>query len=322
MAMNPMQRRTRNSFLVGFLIALIIAAVGISVLLYKMKTINDAKNALEALQKNVYVASADIESGAKVNLEALRMDTVQTKVNSDEMITADDFEFKDENGEIITKVDSNNNEIKKEFVMKIDVPAGTIITKNMLAEVENPTTNDQRIQEYNMILLPSQLKAGDYVDIRLAFPKGEDYIVLAKKQVIQTTETGIWLKLGEDELLTLGNAIVEAYVAKGSKIYAIQYTEPGLQEKATPTYPVSDEVLRLMDSNPNILATAKKELANRYNEAQADQRINHINPNLNVEGTDITSAVETGIQAENAKIQQARADYVSSLGGAIESVEE
>ena len=321
MAMNPMQRRTRNSFLVGFLVALIIAALAIVLLLYRMKTINDAKEALEALQRSVYVASEDIESGQKVTIDSLKMDTVQTKVNIDEMITQDDFEFLDENGDIVTKLNSDGTEMKKELVMKIKVPAGTIITKDMLSEVEDETTNDQRIQEYNMILLPSQLKQGDYVDIRIAFPKGEDYIVLAKKQVLKTTETGIWLKLGEDELLTLGNAIVEAYVATGAKLYAIEYTEPGLQEKATPTYPVSAEVVSLMESNPNILNTAKTELFNRYNDAYADQRTNHINPNLSVESEQAASSVEAGIQDENTKVQAARADYVSSLEGAVTTSE-
>ena len=101
----------------------------------------------------------------------------------------------------------------------------------------------------------------------------------------------------------------------------VEYTEPGLQEKATPTYPVSAEVVSLMESNPNILNTAKTELFNRYNDAYADQRTNHINPNLSVESEQAASSVEAGIQDENTKVQAARADYVSSLEGAVTTSE-
>ena len=43
MAMNPMQRRARNSFLIGFLVALIIMAVVVFLLLYQIKSIKEAK---------------------------------------------------------------------------------------------------------------------------------------------------------------------------------------------------------------------------------------------------------------------------------------
>ena len=46
MAMNPMQRRARNSFLVGFLVALIIMALVVAFLLFQIKNIKEARDAL------------------------------------------------------------------------------------------------------------------------------------------------------------------------------------------------------------------------------------------------------------------------------------
>ena len=66
--------------------------------------------------------------------------------------------------------------------MKIAVPSGTIVTKDMIQDSTDLLSDTQRIQEYNMILLPSHLKNGDYVDIRLSLPNGQDYIVLSKKK--------------------------------------------------------------------------------------------------------------------------------------------
>ena len=57
-----------------------------------------------------------------------------------------------------------------------------------------------------MLVLPSQLATGEYIDIRLALPTEQDYIVVSKKQVeipqiagIDVEDT-IWVKLSEEEI--------------------------------------------------------------------------------------------------------------------------
>lgn len=318
MPINPMQRRARNSFLIGFLVALVIMAIFVLMLLYKIKNINEALEQLKALQSDVYVAATDLESGEKITMSSFTTQKVQSTVDPTQIVSDDDFTFYDDEGSPIIKYNEDGSEKEKEMVMKINVPAGTIVTKDMIIEAGKETTSDQRIQEYNMILLPSQLKAGDYIDIRFALPKGQDYIVIAKKQVLQCTETGIWLKMSEDELLTLENAIVEAWTISGSKLYAIEYAEAGLQEAAEPTYPVSADVLALINSDPNILQSAKDALWNRYyanDQAQAVQRNNNINTALQDNIDSLEANVQAGNQDENSKIQEARSAYVSALDG-------
>ena len=34
-----------------------------------------------------------------------------------------------------------------------------------------------------MVVLPTDLTTGDYIDVRAMFPNGQDYIVVAKKEV-------------------------------------------------------------------------------------------------------------------------------------------
>lgn len=314
MAMNPMQRRARNSFLIGFLVSLIIMALVVLFLLYRIKSINEAKEALEALQVQVYVATEDLESGAVVSLENLTLDTVQTRMDTSKVVSIEDFEYTDSNGNSIYNEDGST--VQKEMSVKIDVPAGTIITKDMIAEYGNETTNDQRIQEFNMILLPSQLKNDDYIDIRFQLPTGEDYIVLSKKKVISTTQDAVWMKLSEEEILTVGNAIVEAYAMMGSKLYAIEYTEPGLQVAATPTYPVSETVLNLINNDPNILEKARNALwARYYDQEQSIQRNNKINPAIEQDADARAASVESGNQDEITKVQAAREEYVNLLDG-------
>ena len=107
----------------------------------------------------------------------------------------------------------------------------SIAFKYKLPEYGEETLDSDRIQEYNMIVLPSNLKNGEHVDIRLTMPTGQDYVVLSKKEVIGTTDTGLWINVTEDEILTMNNAIVEAYILPGTKLYAIQYTEAGTQKE-------------------------------------------------------------------------------------------
>ena len=317
MAMNPMQRRARNSFLIGFLVSLIIMAVVVIGLLYKIQGLNKDFEDLKALQKKVYVAGNYIQSGTEVTMDSFKLETVQTTLDSEELVNDESFEFVDEKtGEIILKYDSDGNPIQKKMVVKTDVPAGTIITNDMLEEVDNQTTADQRLQEYNMIILPTLLTNGDYIDVRLQLPEGEDYIVVSKKQVVYTDATTVWLKMTEDEILTLGNAIVEAYTITGSKLYATTYTEAGRQNAATVTYPVSQATLTLINNDPNVLKEAKDGLWQRYNDQeQVEQRNNHINKALSGYYESMNDLVETGLQEEITKRQEARQQYVESLDG-------
>ena len=317
MATNPMQRRARNSFLIGFFVALLIMALIVAAILYKMKGMKEEMQAiLDLQQKDIFVAATDLKSGTPITMEDLRQETVQTTINPGQFITLADLE-----GDTAETEDDEESSI----LIRTDVPAGTIITKDLLEAVDDRTTNDQRMQEYNMIILPTKLETGEYIDIRFKLPTGEDYIVVSKKYVEDSNADTVWMKMREDEILTLGNAIVEAYTITGSKLYATIYTEAGRQEAATQTYPVNSQVLALIENDANIVEEAKSELYKRYNandRAQSDQRENHINSALSDSVDDakgMNDAVQTGTQEEVTKLQDSRQQYIDSLGGAIET---
>ena len=76
MAVNPMQRRARNSFLICFLVALIIMALVVLLLLYKIKNLKEEKEALESKQRTVLVATADLKSGEEVTMDSFKTEVV------------------------------------------------------------------------------------------------------------------------------------------------------------------------------------------------------------------------------------------------------
>ncbi len=114
-------------------------------------------------------------------------------------------------------------------VAKFNIAAYTPITANMLATKILET--DIREQEVNTILMPSDLVEGQFVDIRVMFPNGTDYIVLAGKQVNKISGQTMWFSLKEDERLILNSAIVDSFLNKGTKLYATIYSDPEAQVK-------------------------------------------------------------------------------------------
>ena len=187
----------------------------------------------------------------------------------------------------------------------------------MLTTSSEQVTNDLRKQEYNMLSLPTDLVSGDFVDVRIRFGNGQDYIIAAKKQVTIPTIAGapaegvININLSEDETIAMSSAIIETYQLKTAEMYVSRYTDPGMQVAAIPTYPVNAEALNLMDSNPNLLEEAKKAIASRYNRNLREQFINsQIN---SVDAEDRQSNLESSVEEHITQQKELRQKYLQSL---------
>lgn len=144
-------------------------------------------------------------------------------------------------------------------ITKIDLHPNTPLIDSMLFE-DKPIPRDLRVQEFNVIQLPTNLQKGQFVDVRINFPTGEDFIVLSKKKVRELSGTIVWYEMNETEILMASSAIIDAYL-QGAKLYALTYVDPGTQEAAVANYPSNPKVLDLMERDPNILDEAKTALA-------------------------------------------------------------
>jgi hypothetical protein len=148
---------------------------------------------------------------------------------------------------------------------KIELKKGAVLTSAMITANE-PTPKDLRNRELKVVVLPNSLKAGEEVDIRIQFPTGQDYILLAKKQISRLEGPVIWVTVNEQEILSLSSAIVDAYLHKAS-IYALTYVDPQLQPKAIPTYPPNPKVLELMNRDPNLVRVAEQKLSKQLRDS-------------------------------------------------------
>lgn len=301
MATNPMQKKARNSFILGMLVTFLFMALVVGFLLVQLNKMKDAEKEREAMLVKTYALNTDVKSGDTIDLSKLISVTIDKSAVPTNVV--------------------KSATLTENTIAKIDLTKGTVVTDSMVTESDSPLTDDLRVQEYNMISLASQLTSDDYIDVRLRMPSGEDYIVLSKKRLeipeiggIESVNT-IWLKLTEDETLTMASAIVDAYKVNGSLLYTTRYVEPGTQTKATPTYSPSAEVIQLINKDPNVVQEAKAALINRYNDDGRYVR-NRLDSEVSkIEEDDRISGVQSGTTKEISTTLEQRKSYLDALAG-------
>ena len=358
MVSNPMQKKARNSFLLGVVITLIICLI-IGVLFYFLFIVkNKQKEEERGEEVTAYVLNADVKSGQVITADLLTPMVVYENMvpqNYIDSLSISKMELQDKNGNILytnserklyminsgntdyvsistktedkgkvliesdangyykTKKDGNSKEyielMQVPVVAKIDMYKNSIVTSDSIAKSDEIVTNDLRYVEYNMLVLPTTIAEGDYIDIRLTLPNGQDLIVVSKKEVKSILGDTVGLELSEGEILMMESAIVEAYIMSASKLYAIQYVEPGMQQAATKTYTPTDAVKGLIERNSNIVSEAKDALMDRFN--------NDIRAWTNAERnnylTEQQENLQQGLQKEIENAKAAREAYLNGL---------
>ena len=361
MATNPMQRKARNSFLLGMLLTLVITGIIIALLFLQLKNYREKEATEKANSVKVWVLGQDVISGQVITTDMLTQQVLnKTLVPNNaigDMSILNNYALSDKEGnEVITEYKNNtatlylskngskyeiktedtgsyyierNNE--KEYVelsedpiiAKVDMNKYTLITTVLISKSDNIVQDDVRRQEYNMIVLPADLATGDYIDIRLMLPSGQDYIVVSKKEVeipniggVDSSDT-IWVNLSEDETLHLSCAIVDAFKINGAKLYATKYTEAGMQEAAKVTYVMTQEATKLLENDPNILERAMNEIRSRYN-STATLRNDYINKEIENQGDQAQTNYQTNMSDSVTNSKNTRKEYLDSLSGVVE----
>ncbi len=291
MVANPMQKRARNAFLLGMVITLIVCII-IGVLLYFLLVGKSIGNKERGELVTAYVLNQDVKSGDIITPSLFKKIEVYESMVPSNYIDS-------------TKVAS----MQEEYVAKVDMYQNSIVTADTMSKSDQVTTADTRYVEYNMLSLPTNIAAGDYIDIRLTLSNGQDLIVVSKKEIKSILGNTIGLELSEGDILMMESAIVEAYIMPSSKLYAIQYVEPGNQTAASKTYTPTTAVQNLIAANGNIKDEAKSALQSRF-----DQNMRgYIDGEKRAYSADSQTNLETGIQQEIENARAAREAYLSGL---------
>lgn len=263
MLVGPMKKKLVSTvILVIVILTIVFGGLGYFLLSAKQNEITELKKKAEVIQK--YVFAKDFPSGHVIDKGDLALVSVKsestpgnsyaartnvTPANREEIYRITGTTYK--TGE---SVDSLSLIVGRKT--KINVSKNTILTQEMLVDVDKAPTADLRLEEFTMINLPSDTVDGEYVDVRIMFPTGADFSVLIGKKIEKYTESSIFLSLTEDEILTMGSAIVEAYMNEGTKIYATKYVDPFNQLY---THSKVDYVAKYKDSVEKIIELREKD---------------------------------------------------------------
>ena len=84
MATNPMQRKARNSFLLGMLLMLIISGAVIALLMIQLMNMKKEEQELQESYVKVYVLNKDVESGDEItSADLTEAEVVKTNAPTD-----------------------------------------------------------------------------------------------------------------------------------------------------------------------------------------------------------------------------------------------
>lgn len=278
--------------LIALLIVFVLGLGFTSYFLYEKYSEEEALSTGYAQQllsygKTLYVATTDIKAGDVLSDKNVEKQNVVTALPIESYIGAED---------IGKKVTSN-------------ISTGTPIYKSLVADAS--VTNGTRLVELSTVTLPlSNVASGVYVDVRIMFPNGEDYIVIPKKRMMNLylEQCLFTLELEEDEILTLSSAIVDTYTVSGTKMYVTTYVAPNVQEAPNATYPVRKETIDLITSSPNVIkqmaytinASLREQMEARLSEL-TDEQLSAVAKGLGLQDT-AQSSVLLGVEREEAEL--------------------
>ena len=315
MASNPMQRKARNSFLLGMIITLLICAIIGAALYFLVLKNSTVKQTEEGTLAYAYRLNKDIKSGQMITSA-----DVEEVIATSKAVPAGAFPARTKTKDAKGKETWKPVSYPGGYVAKVDLYEGTILAQSLVTEENSSLFVDDgeggkmyadnvRYVEYNMLTLSTSVGLGDFVDIRLTLPNGQDLIVVSKKEIKTLLGNTLGFELTEEEILMMDSAIVEAYIMESANLYVTQYIEPGIQAAASKTYTPTEAVKQLINGNPNITGEARNALKARFNDNLRTWTDSARASYTDEEKTKLEENVKK--QVENA--QKAREAYLSGL---------
>lgn len=178
---------------------------------------------------------------------------------------------------------------------------GTVLTTDDILD----TRMADSLRYYDVILdeLPIGLIPGKYVDIRVRFPFGQDFIALSHKKIENLNGGILKLVMSEQDIYTY-NSMLTDKVMYEAQLYAVEYIDTGAQQAADQFYPLNYNQQELLLKNPNALEIVREEMRLSRELLEAEM--------IDIEPTDLDQK-----QAYYMQLQQQLASLRSSNSSAI-----
>lgn len=301
-------RRTTKQYIVTVLLSLLIVGSAFLVAYFILLKNIEKKYGLQLSvlsdelsnnQRYVYEALCEIEAGTPITEESLVYKQVYTSQMQDTFIESSDL------GKVAL----------------ISIPEGVFVQKNMVQE--SGIEDQVREAAYTCIELANHIQENDWIDVRLFYPNGEDYIVLSKKAVKYCSEDHMqcYLWMTEEEILMMSSAIVDAYLYSGAYLYCTKYVEPTIQEASVVNYQASLASQELIRDNPNIVEVAQVALTQNLRKELENRLANSLGTKVEEIEWELSSEKEKMSQQEVEKVNEEHFYYSEEMKAKEEDVE-
>lgn len=238
---------------------------------------------------DVYTIKASVKMGQEIKEDDLILQTVPTSTVPANVVT--------DKGSLVGNY------------YRIGLEPGITLTSDFISVEEY----EGSVYERDVFLdsLPVGTQVGDYIDIRVVLPGGEEFVVFSHKRVNARYENAVKMKFDEAQLWLYTSMMVDKSIYKeyGMKIYATKYVDPGAHDKTIAYYPVRKEVMDIANVNRNLSTKQKKNMYNENLRNSIDAKLKYYSDELNEDSSKIAS----GWSDEESRYNQAEQYYQSIL---------
>lgn len=232
------------------------------------------------LQKG-YVVSGDVRAGEEIKADKIVEVDVPIKLGLN-IATSED--------ELVGKY------------FKIALKDGTVITKEDV--VDEQIINSARYYDLVIDETPIGLSVGDYIDIRISLPLGEDFIAIPYKRVEEINSNIPKVVLTEGDILAYNSMLVDKVLYRGSKIYAVKYKEAGAQIAAEAFYPVNKNIQEMAAIDPGLLNAVKQEMVLRR--SAIENKLGGLDEKTDAEYQQLLAEIDQARNRMNSSITQSQ----------------
>lgn len=267
-----MSKRVLKVFSITLSVLLLVGLVGY--LLFKNMQLNQSyKSATQQVTQlqakldavgtftDVYTVKTEVKMGQEIKQEDLILQTVPTS-------------------SVPVNVIGDASQLIGNYY-RIGIQPGVTLTADFVVKEEYIGS----VYERDVFLdsIPVGTKVGDYVDVRVVLPGGEEFVVFPHKRVNARYENAVKMKFDEADLWLYTSMMVDRALYKpvGFKVYCTKYVDPGAHDKTVAYFPVRKEVVDIMNISGNLTDKQKARMWNENLRASIDAKLNFYDDPLN-----------------------------------------
>jgi hypothetical protein len=150
-----------------------------------------------------------------------------------------------------------SNDFESVRYIRASLREGAVLTQDDLLSERV----EDSLRYYDVVLdeHPVGLLAGKYVDIRIRFPFGQDFIAISHKKVEQLNGPVLKFVFSEQDIYTYNSMLTDKILYE-AQLYVVEYVDSGAQQSADQFYPLNYNQQELLIKNPNALDIVREEM--------------------------------------------------------------